>query len=57
VVNRGEDTPVGGAHTAWFTAAAHDPVRVTGKTHIARAIREHLERVCETHAIAHAAQS
>ena len=57
VVNRGEDTPVGGAHTAWFTAAGHDPVRVTGKTHIARAIREHLERVSETHAIAHAAQS
>jgi len=56
VANRGEDTPDGGVQTAWFTAAGHDPIRITGKAHIARAIREHLERVCQAHPMAHAAQ-
>jgi len=56
VANRGEDTPDGGVQTAWFTAAGHDPVRITSKARIAHAVREHLERVCEAHPMAHAAQ-
>jgi len=52
VANRGEDTPDGGVQTAWFVAAGHDPIHVTGKALIARTIREHLERVLEAHPMA-----
>lgn len=57
VANRGEDTPDGGVQSAWFAVAGHDPIRITGKSQIARAIREHLERVSESHPMATSARS